>query len=100
MLDLARSCHTGQMRKPSVHACVQDGRIEAGSNGVSGTGVGRRSHLLGADDSTCADLAEWAGNSVKVLLDFYAKCLDGGVAAALHRISLALGVPPPGQPKQ
>jgi integrase len=44
-------------------------------------------------------VAEWAGNSVKVLLDFYAKCLDGGVAAALHRISLALGVPLPGQPK-
>ncbi|MEU7868031.1 integrase [Dactylosporangium sp. NPDC049140] len=37
-------------------------------------------------------VAEWAGNSVKVLLDFYAKCLDGGVDAALHRIGLALGV--------
>jgi len=42
-------------------------------------------------------VAEWAGNSVKVLLDFYAKCLDGGVAAALHRIGLALGVQLPDQ---
>jgi integrase len=38
-------------------------------------------------------VAEWAGNSVKVLLDFYAKCLDGGVEASLHRICLALGLP-------
>jgi hypothetical protein len=37
-------------------------------------------------------VAEWAGNSVNVLLDFYAKRLDGGVAATLHRIGFALGV--------
>nr|BFE64988.1 tyrosine-type recombinase/integrase [Dactylosporangium thailandense] len=38
-------------------------------------------------------VAEWAGNSVKVLLDFYARCLDGGVDAALSRIALALDFP-------
>jgi hypothetical protein len=46
-----------------------------------------------------SQVAEWAGNSVKVLLDFYAKCLDGGVPAALHRIALALGVRSPVQPE-
>ncbi|WP_432980437.1 tyrosine-type recombinase/integrase [Dactylosporangium sp. CA-233914] len=40
-------------------------------------------------------VAEWAGNSVKVLLDVYAKCLDGEIPTALHRIALALGVKPP-----
>ncbi|GAA0717910.1 tyrosine-type recombinase/integrase [Dactylosporangium roseum] len=44
-------------------------------------------------------VAEWAGNSVKVLLDVYAKCLDGGTAAALHRIGLALGLQPPPDPR-
>jgi hypothetical protein len=29
---------------------------------------------------------------VKALLDFYAKCLDGGAEAALNRIGLALGL--------
>ena len=43
-------------------------------------------------------VAEWAGNSVKVLLDFYAKCLDGGVPAALNRIALALGPSSPTKP--
>lgn len=36
-------------------------------------------------------VAKWAGNSVKVLLDVYAKCLDGGTAAALHRIAWRWG---------
>ncbi|WP_433210987.1 tyrosine-type recombinase/integrase [Dactylosporangium sp. CS-047395] len=31
-------------------------------------------------------VAEWAGNSVKVLLEVYAKCIDGEVEAALQRI--------------
>jgi integrase len=39
-------------------------------------------------------VAEWAGNSVKVLLDVYAKCLDGEIPAALLRIALALGIQP------
>lgn len=38
-------------------------------------------------------VADWAGNSVKVLLDVYAKCLDGETAAALRRIERALGLP-------
>jgi hypothetical protein len=37
-------------------------------------------------------VAEWAGNSVKVLLAVYAKCIDGGIPAALQRISAALGL--------
>jgi integrase len=40
--------------------------------------------------------AEWAGNSVKLLLAVYAKCIDGGTPAALRRIAAALGLPPPG----
>ncbi|MGI5245690.1 hypothetical protein [Dactylosporangium sp. CA-139066] len=36
-------------------------------------------------------VAEWAGNSVKVLLDVYAKCLDGGTDAALYRIGSRWG---------
>ena len=40
-------------------------------------------------------VAEWAGNTVKVLLDVYAKCLDGEIPAALNRIALALGIKPP-----
>ena len=36
-------------------------------------------------------VAEWAGNGVKVLLDVYAKCLDGEIPAALRRIKAALG---------
>jgi integrase len=44
-------------------------------------------------------VAEWAGNSVKVLLAVYAKCLYGGIPAALLRISTALGLPPTDKPK-
>jgi len=40
-------------------------------------------------------VAEWAGNSVKVLLDVYAKCLDGEILAALNRIALALDIKRP-----
>ncbi|MEV6932060.1 hypothetical protein AB0M46_47280 [Dactylosporangium sp. NPDC051485] len=39
-------------------------------------------------------VADWAGNSVKVLLEVYAKCLDGETATALNRIALALGLDP------
>lgn len=37
-------------------------------------------------------VAEWAGQSVEVLLRIYAKCLDGGVAQLRQRIEDALGV--------
>ena len=33
-----------------------------------------------------ADVAEWAGHSVEVLLRIYAKCLDGGTAALRARL--------------
>lgn len=36
-------------------------------------------------------VAEWAGQSVEVLLRIYAKCLDGGDAALRHRVERALG---------
>lgn len=36
-------------------------------------------------------VAEWAGQSVEVLLRIYAKCLDGGDAALRQRIERALG---------
>ncbi|MDG4772829.1 integrase [Solwaraspora sp. WMMD792] len=36
-------------------------------------------------------VAEWAGQSVEVLLRIYAKCLDGGEAALRQRIERALG---------
>ncbi|MCP3800660.1 hypothetical protein NLX83_15440 [Allokutzneria sp. A3M-2-11 16] len=36
-------------------------------------------------------VAAWAGHSVEVLLKIYAKCLDGGQAAAQQRIQAALG---------
>jgi integrase len=37
------------------------------------------------------DVAERAGHSVDVLLRVYASCIDGGEAAANHRIEAALG---------
>jgi integrase len=36
-------------------------------------------------------VAEWAGQSVEVLLRIYAKCLDGGMEMLRHRIQAALG---------
>lgn len=36
-------------------------------------------------------VAEWAGNSVEVLLSTYAKCLDGADAEARRRVDEALG---------
>lgn len=38
-----------------------------------------------------AQVAEWAGHSIAVLLRVYAKCLDGGDAVARQRIEAALG---------
>ncbi|GAA0602331.1 integrase [Kribbella sandramycini] len=38
-------------------------------------------------------VAQWAGHSVKVLLDVYAGCIDGQEAAALRRIESALAKP-------
>jgi hypothetical protein len=40
-----------------------------------------------------AQVAEWAGHSVAVLLKIYAKCLDGQDAIARRRIEEALGDP-------
>ncbi len=37
------------------------------------------------------DVAEWAGNSVEVLLSVYAKCLDGGDAMKRKLVEAALG---------
>lgn len=36
-----------------------------------------------------AQVAEWAGHSVEVLLRVYAKCIDGSDEAALRRIEEA-----------
>jgi integrase len=38
-----------------------------------------------------AQVAEWAGHSVNVLLRVYAKCLDGQEESAKRRIESALG---------
>jgi hypothetical protein len=38
-----------------------------------------------------ADVAEWAGHSVEVLLKIYAKCLDGGKHLLRQRVQRALG---------
>lgn len=40
-----------------------------------------------------AQVAEWAGHSVEVLLRVYAKCVEGGDEVALQRIETALGDP-------
>ena len=40
-----------------------------------------------------AQVAEWAGHSVAVLLKIYVKCLDGQDAIAKRRIEEALGDP-------
>jgi integrase len=37
-----------------------------------------------------AQVAEWAGHSVEVLLRVYAKCLDGQQEIAMRRITAAL----------
>ena len=42
---------------------------------------------------TPAQVAEWAGHSVAILLKIYAKCLDGQDAIAKRRIEEALGDP-------
>ena len=39
-----------------------------------------------------AQVADWAGHGVEVLLRVYAKCLDGQEEAARTRIEAALGV--------
>jgi integrase len=36
-------------------------------------------------------VAEWAGNSLAVLLRVYAKCIDGGAQTAMQRVLTALG---------
>ena len=36
-------------------------------------------------------VAEWAGQSVEVLLRNYAKCLDGGLQMLRQRVEAALG---------
>ena len=36
-------------------------------------------------------VAEWAGQSVEILLRIYAKCLDGGDAEIRRRVQAALG---------
>jgi hypothetical protein len=40
-----------------------------------------------------AQVAEWAGHSVAILLENYAKCLDGQGAIAKRRIEEALSDP-------
>ncbi|WP_280137853.1 hypothetical protein [Actinopolyspora xinjiangensis] len=35
-------------------------------------------------------VAEWAGHSVRVLLEIYAKCLDSGEQLARQRVEQAL----------
>lgn len=40
-----------------------------------------------------AQVADWAGHSVEVLLRVYAKCVDGDDQAALRRTEQALGDP-------
>lgn len=42
-----------------------------------------------------AQVAEWAGHSINVLLRVYAKCIDGQTGLAMKRIELALPVSPP-----
>jgi hypothetical protein len=38
-----------------------------------------------------ADVAQWAGHSVEILLKIYAKCLDGGMELLRKRVQEALG---------
>jgi integrase len=40
-----------------------------------------------------ADVAEWAGHSVEILLKIYAKCLDGGTDLLRRRVERALAEP-------
>ena len=40
-----------------------------------------------------AQVAEWAGHSVEILLEVYAKCIDGQDHIARRRIEDALGEP-------
>jgi integrase len=42
------------------------------------------------------EVAEWAGHSVAVLLEVYAKCLEGGRQGATARVEAALGWGRPG----
>ncbi|WP_235190715.1 hypothetical protein [Amycolatopsis rifamycinica] len=41
-----------------------------------------------------ATVAQWAGQSVAVLLEVYASFLDGGEEAAKRQIERVLGTPP------
>lgn len=45
-------------------------------------------------------VAEWAGHSVAVLLQIYAKCIAGQEEEARNRIAVALGVLPPAVPNK
>jgi integrase len=44
-----------------------------------------------------ADVAQWAGHSVEILLKIYAKCLDGGTELLRMRVQAALGHGPAGR---
>ena len=44
-----------------------------------------------------AEVAEWAGHSVEILLKIYAKCLDGGAELLRQRVQAALGHGPAGR---
>ncbi len=46
-----------------------------------------------------AQVAEWAGHSVAILLKVYAKCIDGQDHIARRRIEDALGEPGEGDPE-
>jgi hypothetical protein len=43
--------------------------------------------------SPAADVAEWAGHPIEILLKIYAKCLDGGTDLLRVRVDRALAEP-------
>jgi hypothetical protein len=45
-------------------------------------------HALPAQPAT--QVAEWAGNSVKVVMEVYAGCIDGQTGTALRRLMAAV----------
>ena len=89
--ELAESTYCRVWRQARVDALTADGGgVPAGAAGPTTCGT-RRCRRGSTPGVPSTQVAEWAGHSVAVLLQIYAKCLAGQEDAARRRIAAALG---------
>jgi integrase len=99
---------TGERRGPiptiTYESVWRRARQEVFTAGVYASPLARRPYdLRHAAVSTwlnvgvpAPQVAEWAGDSVAVLLEVYAKCLEGGRQGTMNQVEAALGLDPAG----